>query len=1534
MDRFDLQVDDSSWFMHSWNQHLLSNANQYVSGSIKALSSNATSCLCPDPRGWMPVDEHYNVSPCFIEGILLNLPNVLLLVFGIAQLRSLNKLPSTGFPLDWRIGVKSLLVAVQIGFFVTLTINGIVQDSDYTNSIWFWGPLVSTFTSILALYMHYVEAFRTFIPTGSLLFYWFFNFFFYSFAAGFNYVNDNFHGVNQRKSILYLCTAVNSFVILIAEQIETANGKERNRLKKEKLKHPYDYANVFSKITFSWMSPLMKLGTTKFLTEDDLPDVPENFHTKVTSQKLETEWSKQVDSSSHPSLIMALCKAFGSTFALAGFYKAVQDSLAFVQPQLLRVLIKFINDYLDKETDVQLSQGIAIAFAMFLVAVLQTSALHQYFQLAIETGMHIKSSLTSMVFGKSLKLSNEEKGRQTTGDIVNLMSVDTQRLQDLCQYGQIAWSGPFQIVICLVSLHGILGNSMWAGVFVMILMVPVNSFLAQKQKVLQKRQMKNKDERTRLTSEILTNIKSLKLYGWEAPFVSRLNHVRNDKELETLKEIGLFSAAVSFIFNTAPFFVSCSTFAIFVFTQDRPLTTDIVFPALALFNMLSFPLAMVPMVITSMVEAMVAVGRLTNFLTSEDLQPDAVQHLPKAVKRGEDSVVIKDGTFLWERQPEYKVALADINYTAHKGELSCIVGKVGAGKSSFLQAILGDLYKSQGEVSVKGSIAYVAQVPWIMNASVKDNILFGCKYDPEFYQRTIDSCALVDDFAILPEGDKTVVGEKGISLSGGQKARISLARAVYARADVYLLDDPLSAVDEHVGRHIIQNVLSENGLLASKTIILATNSILVLGQAHRVTMLVGGRITESQSTAEILENKGGAIHQLIAEFGRKTHSSSNSATSSASASTVSLSAKLEAAKLDSEENSYITDGSSTLKQRRGSDSSISQASLASFEAVAELDHDEPDKDDRKEHLEQGKVKWSVYKEYAKASNSLGVIVYLLLAWFSMGISVAGNVWLKRWSEVNTGAGSNPHVGLYLGVYLALGITSSLMIVIQTIVLMIYCSIRSAKILHERMINAVIRAPMAFFETTPLGRIINRFSNDIYKVDQVLARTFSQFFGNVAKVFFTLVVITYSTPAFIVLAVPLVFVYLGYQRYYLLTSRELKRLDSVSKSPVYAHFQEALGGLSTIRAYSQTDRFNFINFSRIDMNLKAYYPSIGANRWLAVRLEFIGAIIIFAAAALGVISLPSGRISAGAIGLALSYALSVTQSLNWIVRMTVEVETNIVSVERILEYSDLKSEAPEIIPDHRPPAAWPTDGVVNFVDYSTRYRTGLPLVLKDINLAINSQEKIGIVGRTGAGKSSLTLALFRIIEAAAGHIDISEIDTSTLGLHDLRQRLSIIPQDSQAFEGTIRDNLDPEGVHDDTDLWHVLELSKLKEHIQGMEAGLESKVYEGGSNLSVGQRQLMCLARALLTPSKILVLDEATAAVDVETDKVIQETIRSAFKDRTILTIAHRLNTIMDSDRIVVLSEGRIAEFDTPSALLANRNSMFYSLAKQGGVVEE
>lgn len=1215
---------------------------------------------------------------------------------------------------------------------------------NWFNDIRFYSALGLLASEAVILAIQHLEHTRSRNPNGVVLFYWVF--FIISFTVKLrSLVSREAYKTRLPFFVIIAVTLGLAVLEFILEYLVPKKQSAYDALGAED-ECPIEYADIFSILTFGWMTPMMKFGYNNYLTQDDLWNLRDRDTTKVTGAALQEAWEIELEKKK-PNLWFALARAFGAPLLRGAMIKTISDVLNFVQPQLLRLLIGFVDSYRHGNESQPAIRGVAIALAMFATSVCQTAALHQYFQRAFETGMRVKSSLTAMIYAKSLKLSNESRATKSTGDIVTYMSVDQQRLSDLCQWGLQLWSAPLQIILCMVSLYNLVGLSCFAGVGAMLIMIPINALIARFMKTLQLSQMKYKDSRAKLMTEILNNMKSIKLYAWGSAFMEKLSHVRNDLELNNLRKIGAAQSFATFTWSSTPFFVSCSTFALYVLINKAPLTTELVFPALTLFNLLTFPLTVLPMVITSIIEASVAIKRLTDFFTADELQEDAVRLIDEPARQtGDESVRIRDATFTWDKNQD-RNALENINLVANKGELTAVVGRVGAGKSSLLQSVLGDLWKINGEVVAKGRIAYVAQQPWVMNASVKENIVFGHRWDPHFYQQTINACALADDFRQLPDGDQTEVGERGISLSGGQKARLTLARAVYARADIYLLDDVLSAVDQHVGRHLITHVLGPNGLLSSKARLLATNSIPVLKEADYIYLLRDRTVLEKGTYAQLMAMRG-EVANLVKSATQEEEESQGERSpsieaqdSDESASTTVVASGIHD-ELDPEEAEEarqevgglipIRPGRGESTARKSSFNSLRRASTASFHGpIGHLTDEEngPKTKQTKETQEQGKVKWSVYTSYAKESNLIAVGIYAIALIAAQTAQIGGSFWLKSWSEHNERTGSNSHVGTYIGIYFAFGIGGAALVVIQTLLLWIFCSIEASRKLHDRMAHAIFRSPMSFFETTPIGRILNRFSSDIYRVDEVIARTFNMLFVNSGRAFFTLGVIAFSTPIFLVLVVPLGIVYLVYQKYYLRTSRELKRLDSVSRSPIYAHFQESLGGISTIRAYRQQKRFATENEWRMDANLRAYYPSVSANRWLAVRLEFIGSIIIFAAATFAIISVTRGSgLSAGMVGLAMSYALQITQSLNWIVRQTVEVETNIVSVERVLEYANLPSEAPEVIFKKRPPIGWPAQGQISIKNYSTRYRENLDPVLRDITLDIKPREKIGVVGR--------------------------------------------------------------------------------------------------------------------------------------------------------------------------------------------------------------
>lgn len=908
----------------------------------------------------------------------------------------------------------------------------------------FWTNVLTLVSLAIIYAVQYFEHWRSRQPNGIVLFYWVFYIIAYAIKLRSLVAREQF-----RTDLPYFIVVIVNLGLAITEFVlEYLIPKKQSAydaLGKED-ECPYEYADIFSVLTFSWMTPMMKYGYKNFLTQDDMWNLRETDTTKTTCANLDDSWKIELDKKK-PSLWIALFRAFGGPYIRGAIIKCGSDILAFVQPQLLRYLIAFVDSYRNNNEPQPVARGVAIALAMFAVSVCQTACLHQYFQRAFETGMRVKSALTGLIYTKALKLSNEGRSAKTTGDIVNHMAVDQQRLVDLTQFGTQLWSAPFQITLCMVSLYQLVGNSMWAGIGIMILMIPLNGVIARLMKSLQIVQMKNKDSRTRLMTEILNNMKSIKLYAWNKAFMAKLSHIRNDLELNTLRKIGATQAVANFTWSSTPFLVSCTTFAVFVLIDDRPLTTELVFPALTLFNLLTFPLSILPMVITSIIEASVAVNRLTEYLTSDELQEDAVLFQDSVTHNGDESVLLRDASFTWNKYQESNI-LENINLSARKGELTCIVGRVGAGKSSLLQAILGDLWKTQGEVVVRGRIAYVAQQAWVMNASVRENIVFGHRWDPQFYELTIEACALVDDFKTLPDGDQTEVGERGISLSGGQKARLTLARAVYARADIYLLDDVLSAVDSHVGRHIINRVLGSSGILNGKTRILATNAIAVLREADFIALLRDRTFLEKGTYEQLMAMKG-----EVANLIRTTTSDDNDENDSEASKNVTRSPiSFDSTTVDESDMSEVEEADDSLAAltpikpggaRRPSMATLRRASTASWHGPrGEIGDEENNLKSKqtKEKAEQGKVKWSVYLEYAKESNLYAVSIYLFFLLASQTAQIAGGFWLKHWSEINEVTGRNPDVGKYIGVYFAFGFGSSALVVLQTFILWIFCSI--------------------------------------------------------------------------------------------------------------------------------------------------------------------------------------------------------------------------------------------------------------------------------------------------------------------------------------------------------------------------------------------------------------------------------------------------------------------------------------------------------------
>ncbi|NXX22096.1 MRP3 protein, partial [Podargus strigoides] len=1291
-------------------------------------------------------------------------------------------------------------------------------------------------------------------------------------------------------------------------------------------------SGFLSRLTFWWFTSMAILGYKRPLEDKDLWSLNKDDTSKIIVQQLSKEWDKEkaeckqkddvtyMKKSNHvlnhvgdgpeeaevlirdkkhnrkPSFLKALLRTFGPYFLIGSFFKLIQDLLSFVNPQLLSVLIGFI-----KNKDAPAWWGFLIAALMFTCAVLQTLILHQHFQYCFVTGMRLRTGITGVIYRKSLVITNSAKRSSTVGEIVNLMSVDAQRFMDLMTFLNMLWSAPLQIFLALYFLWQTLGPSVLAGVAVMVLLIPFNSAIAMKTRAFQVEQMRYKDSRIKLMNEILGGIKVLKLYAWEPSFSEKVLEIRKN-ELRVLKKSAYLNSLSTFAWISAPFLVALTTFAVYVSVDEKNiLDAEKAFVSLSLFNILKFPLNMLPQVISNIAQTSVSLKRIQQFLSHDELDPNCVE--TKVIAPGY-AISVTNASFSWGK--ELKPSLKDINLLVPSGALVAVVGHVGCGKSSLVSALLGEMEKLEGEVAVKGSVAYVPQQAWIQNATLKDNILFGQAPNEQKYQNVLEACALKTDLEVLPGGDQTEIGEKGINLSGGQRQRVSLARAVYSNSDIYLLDDPLSAVDSHVAKHIFDKVIGPDGVLKGKTRILVTHGISFLPQVDHIVVLVDGKVSEMGSYQDLLKQ-----NKAFAEFLRNyvlDEDIEEDEPTMLEEEEVLLAEDTLSIHTDLADNEPVTNEVRKQFLRIFSSSDCVSCTNQLWCVILQ-------------------VKLTVFWQYVKAVNPVISLVICFLYCCQNAAAIGANVWLSDWTNEPVINGTQHNTAMRIGVYAALGLLQGLIVLICSFTLAMG-GINAARTLHTALLENKFHTPQSFYDTTPTGRIINRFSKDIYVIDEVIPPTILMFLGTFFTSLSTMIVIIASTPLFAVVIVPLAILYFFVQRFYVATSRQLKRLESVSRSPIYSHFSETVSGASVIRAYRRVTSFIDLSDRKMDENQKSCYPGIVSNRWLGIRVEFVGNCVVLFAALFAVIG--KNSLNAGLVGLSVSYALQVTMSLNWMVRMTSELETNIVAVERIKEYSETETEAPWIIEGKSPPEDWPSKGELEFVNYSVRYRKGLDLVLKGLNLQVHGGEKIGIVGRTGAGKSSMTLCLFRILEAAKGEIKIDGVKISEIGLHDLRSRLTIIPQDPVLFSGTLRMNLDPFNKYSDEEIWKALELSHLKRFVSSQPSMLDYECSEGGENLSVGQRQLVCLARALLRKTRILILDEATAAIDLETDDLIQMTIRTQFEDCTVLTIAHRLNTIMDYTRVLVLDNGTIAEFDTPTSLIASKG-IFYSMAKDAGL---
>ncbi|CAM8971237.1 unnamed protein product [Rhodiola kirilowii] len=1273
---------------------------------------------------------------------------------------------------------------------------------------------------------------------------------------------------------------------------------------------PYADAGLFSIITLSWLNPLLSTGVKRPLELRDVPLLAPKDRSKANYKILNSNWEKlkAENPSKTPSLAWAILKSFWKEAACNAVFAGLNTLVSYVGPYM----ISYFVDYLGGIETIP-HEGYVLAGTFFGAKLVETLTTRQWYLGVDILGMHVRSALTAMVYRKGLRLSSSAKQGHTSGEIVNYMAVDVQRIGDYTWYLHDIWMLPMQIILALAILYKNVGIAAVATFFATFISIAATVPLARVQDKYQGKLMSAKDDRMRRTSECLRNMRILKLQAWEDRYRLMLEDMRG-VEFKWLRKALYSQAFITFIFWGSPIFVSVVTFGTSILLGGK-LTAGGVLSALATFRILQEPLRNFPDLVSMMSQTRVSLDRITVFLQEEELQADATIVIPRGIS--DTAIEIKDADFCWDVTSSCRT-LSGIHMKVQKGMRVAVCGMVGSGKSSFLSCILGEIPKIHGEVRVCGSAAYVSQSAWIQSGNIEENILFGSPMDKRKYKDVIHACSLKRDLELLSHGDQTIIGDRGINLSGGQKQRVQLARALYQDADIYLLDDPFSAVDAHTGSDLFKDYILT--ALATKTVIFVTHQVEFLPATDLILVIKEGRITQSGKYDELLQAGTdfnalvSAHHEAIEAMDIPNHSSEDS-DGAAQIHECGVSSKSEVNNNDIENLAKeMQEVVSSSNQKANKEKKKSKRSKKK-QLVQE------------EERERGKVSMKIYLSYmAAAYNGWLVPLILISQTLFQVLQIASNWWMA-WANPQT-QGDQPKTSplTLLGVYMALAFGSSLFIFVRAILVATF-GLEAAQKLFIKMLRCVFRAPMSFFDSTPAGRILNRVSIDQSVVDLDIPFRLGGFAATTIQLLGIVGVMTKVTWQVLLLVIPMAIACLWMQKYYMASSRELVRIVSIQKSPIIHLFGESIAGAATIRGFGQEKRFMKRNLYLLDCFARPFFYSIAAIEWLCLRMELLST-FVFAFCMMLLVSFPHGTIDPSMAGLAVTYGLNLNARLSrWILSFC-KLENKIISIERIHQYCQIPSEAPAIIEDSRPPTSWPDNGTIELHDIKVRYKENLPMVLHGVNCVFPGGKKIGIVGRTGSGKSTLIQALFRLIEPAGGKIILDNIDISTIGLHDLRSRLSIIPQDPTLFEGTIRNNLDPLDEHSDYEIWQALDKSQLGDVLRQKEQKLDAPVLENGDNWSVGQRQLVSLGRALLKQAKILVLDEATASVDTATDNLIQKIIRTEFKDCTVCTIAHRIPTVIDSDLVLVLSDGCVAEFDTPSRLLEDKSSMFLKLVTE------
>uniref|UniRef100_A0A674ADY6 ATP-binding cassette, sub-family C (CFTR/MRP), member 8 n=1 Tax=Salmo trutta TaxID=8032 RepID=A0A674ADY6_SALTR len=1242
------------------------------------------------------------------------------------------------------------------------------------------------------------------------------------------------------------------------------------------------FVNLLSKATYWWMNTFITAAHRRPIDLKVIGKLPIAMRALTNYLKLRKAFESQRVKG--PKWIWrALRQAFGRPLIISITFRFLADLLGFAGPLCISgIQTRMLFGPKQKVHSEFLANAYVLAGLLFFALILQRTFLQASYYVAIETGINLRGAIQTKIYNKIMRLctSNMSMGELTVGQICNLVAIDTNQLMWFFFLCPNLWAMPVQIIVGVILLYYFLGISALIGATVIAVLAPVQYFVATKLSEAQKSTLEYSSERLKKTNELLRGIKLLKLYAWEHIFCHSVEETRG-KELTSLQAFALYTSISIFMNAAIPIAAVLTTFVVHVhISEEADLSPAVAFASLSLFHILVTPLFLLSSVVRSTVKALVR-----NHYSL--LQPPHLSLL---------SLSYPVSHFLC-------VSLS----LSLSGQLTMIVGQVGCGKSSLLLAALGEMQRVSGTVTwnmsepaveavelfERGSVAYASQKPWLLNATLVENITFEMPMIKPRYKAVIEACSLQPDIDILPQGDQTEIGERGIILSGGQRQRIGVARALYQQTNVVLLDDPFSALDIHLSDHLMQEGILKLLREEKRTVVLVTHKLQYLPHADWIIAMKDGTI-QTEGTLKDIQNSD---PKLFEQWKTLMH------------------------RQDGE-----FEKSMTVLERKNLRRAMYSKEAAKTEEEHEEESVESEEDDSLSQAMRHRttIPWRSCGVYLSSAGFLLLPLLLLSQLFKHTLMVAIDYWLAHWtSHVITAKIHSWYLSVF-SVLCCLGIVLCLV----TSVAVEWTGLRVAKELHHNLLSKIILAPMRLFETTPLGNILNRFSSDTNTIDQHIPATLECLSRSTLLCVSALGVISYVTPVFLIALVPLAIACYFIQKYFRVASRDLQQLEDSTQLPLLSHFSETVEGLTTIRAFRYESRFRQRLLEYTDANNIASLFLTAANRWLEVRMEYVGACVVLIAAVASISNSLYNHLSTGLVGLGLTYALMVSNYLNWMVRNLADMEVQLGSVKRINGLLKTEPENYEgLMAASQVPDGWPRQGEIQIQNLSVRYDTILKPVLKQVNAHISPGQKVGICGRTGSGKSSFSLAFFRMVDMFEGRIIIDDIDIAKLPLQTLRSRFSIILQDPILFSGTIRFNLDPEMKATDDMLWEALEIAQLKPVVKTLPGGLDAMVTEGGENFSQGQRQLFCLARAFVRKSSILIMDEATASIDMATESILQKVVMTAFADRTVVTIAHRVHTILNADLVIVMKRGIIIEYDRPQALLEKEDSVFASFVK-------